>query len=108
VSEDNQAATQPAKPRRSRNSAIWIAELRISAATAQKVARRHNLYAADIQEALVCRPGLVFTWHDHPTRGRRAIVEARVRGHRVLAVLYPVADAVGDVWRLGSAYRIKS
>lgn len=52
-----------------------------------------------------CVEGLPFAWDDDPERGLRAIVEVEIRRQRYLVVLYPVDDAVGGVWRLGSTYR---
>ena len=79
--------------------------MHISPRTAQKVVTKHRLEPDDIRQAIVCVRGLVFTWDDHPERGRRAIVETKIKGRRVLVVLYPVtSDPSGDAWRLGSAY----
>jgi hypothetical protein len=84
---------------------IWVADLRISAATAEKISTKHGLSEQDVRDAVVGVRWLSFVWHDHPERGRRAIVEAFVRGQRVLVVLYPKPrDAYGDAWDLGSAY----
>jgi len=85
---------------------IWVAELRVSDATAAKISSKHGLDVDDIRAAIVGVPGLTFAWHDHPVRGLRAIVELEVGTHPVLAVLYPVDDALGDTWNLGSAYRV--
>jgi len=84
-------------------ASIWVAELRISDATAAKISSKHGLSVAEVRASLVGVAGLQFAWDEHPARGRRAIVEAFVDGRRVLAVLYPVNPTEG-VWNLGSAY----
>ncbi len=86
---------------------IWVARLEISSRTVDKLSRAHGLSAADVRDALVCVAGLRATWDDHPDRGRRALIELFLNGQRVLAVLYPVQDALGDTWNLGSAYRVR-
>jgi hypothetical protein len=87
---------------------VWVADLRISPATAEKITREHGLSADEVNDAVKCVPGLRFTWNDHPERGRRAIVEVSIRGCRCLIVLYPrLDDAFGDAWNLGSAYPIE-
>jgi hypothetical protein len=78
--------------------------LNISPRTAEKVASRHQLTGDEIRDAVVCVSGLTFAWHMHPQRGERAIVSVQIRGRPALIVLYPTADAAGDVWNLGSAY----
>jgi hypothetical protein len=83
---------------------IWVARLTISERTAEKIIRRHRITPDEVIEAVVCVEGLAFTWHRHPDRGLRAIVQTFIRGRRALVVLYPAGDAFGDVWRLGSAY----
>lgn len=85
---------------------IWIADLRISDRTAEKLRSKHHLDPADVRAALVGVQGLRFSWHEHPDRGSRAIVETTVAARRVLVVLYPVAGAMGDTWNLGSAYPV--
>lgn len=84
---------------------IWVAELRISDRTAHKVSTRHGLHADEIRDAVQCVEGLPFAWDDDPERGLRAIVEVEIRHQLYLVVLYPVSHPMGDVWRLGSAYR---
>lgn len=86
---------------------IWVADLKISPATAEKIAGKHGISEQEIRDHVVAVAGLNFRWHDHPERGRRALVETFIRDQRVLVVLYPrVADAYGDSWNLGSAYPI--
>ena len=88
-------------------ASIWVADLKCSSRTAEKISSKHALTEAEVREAVVCRTGLRFSWHHHEERGWRAIVETRIRGVRVLVVLYPrPRDAYGDVWDLGSAYPI--
>lgn len=83
---------------------IWVATLLISARTAEKLSQKHGLGAQEVRAAVVCVEGLNFSWNDDPDRGLRAIVSARIRRRRVLVVLYPVDDPLGDAWHLGSAY----
>jgi hypothetical protein len=87
--------------------AIWVARLRISDATAHKISTQHGLQADEIRDAVECVRGLTFVWDDDLDRGRRAIVETFIRGHRVLVVLYPADDPLGEVFDLGSAYRLR-
>jgi hypothetical protein len=85
---------------------IWVAQLRISNATAHKISTQHGLQADEVRDSVECVPGLTFVWDDDPERGRRALVEIFIRGQRVLVVLYPVDDPLGGVFNLGSAYPI--
>lgn len=91
---------------RSLPSTIWVAELRVSPATAHKLSAVHKLDAEDVREAVHCVSGLPFSWDDDPDRGLRAIVRVDVGGRRRHVVLYPVDDPMGDVWNLGSAYLV--
>jgi hypothetical protein len=86
---------------------IWVAQLRISNATAHKISTQHGLQADEVRGAVECVRGLPFVWDDDPDRGRRAIVETFIRGYRVLVVLYPADDPLGEVFDLGSAYRLR-
>lgn len=83
---------------------LWVARLIISHATAGKLASKHGLDWRDVRDAIVCVRGLRYTWHYHPDRGRRALVELTINGGRCVAVLYPVDDGSADVFALGSAY----
>jgi hypothetical protein len=83
---------------------LWVARLIVSQKTAEKLASRHGLDWHEVHDAVVCVAGLQYTWDVHPERGRRALVEAGIRGMRCLVVLYPVDDSAGDVYALGSAY----
>jgi len=85
---------------------IWIAELRISARTAEKIVTAHGIGVEELREAVVNVRGLEFVWHEHPERGHRAIVKAFIRQRKVLVVLYPADGPLGDCWNLGSAYFI--
>jgi len=88
-------------------ASIWVADLRISRATADKLSSVHGIDADEVRDAIQCVQGLQFSWNDHPERGLRAIIETMVRGRRCLVVLYPRSDdAFGDAWDLGSAYPI--
>jgi hypothetical protein len=86
------------------SATLWVAELRISRATARKLASKHGLEAEEVREAVQCVTGLRFIWDRHPQRGLRAIVETRIRGKTVLVVLYPAEHPLGDAFNLGSAY----
>jgi hypothetical protein len=89
----------------SKVATIWVADLRISRATAEKISGKHGISGQEVRDAVVCVPGLRFTWDDDPERGLRALVEADIRGP-VIVVLYPrPQDAYGDAWALGSVYR---
>jgi hypothetical protein len=83
---------------------LWVARLIISSKTAEKLASRHRLDWQEVRDAVVCVVGLLYIWDDHPERGRRALVEVEISGMRCVVVLYPVDDASGDVYALGSAY----
>lgn len=85
---------------------IWIATLYVSGPTRQKLIEKHGLTVEEVEDAILCRRGLTFAWHDHPQRGRRALVEVAIRSRRVIVVLYPADDPMGDGWNLGSAYPI--
>ncbi|MEV4808162.1 hypothetical protein AB0K18_49960 [Nonomuraea sp. NPDC049421] len=85
---------------------LWVAWLNVSAKTAEKIQHRHGLSALEVRDAVVCREGLVYTWHHHPERGVRALVQVRIRGMTTLVVLYPATELDGDVYNLGSAYPI--
>jgi hypothetical protein len=83
---------------------LWVAKLIVSAATAEKLAAKHRLDSREVRAAIVGVAGLTYVWHDHPERGRRALIEVSISGRRCVAVPYPVDDAAGDVYALGSAY----
>ena len=88
-------------------STLWVAELKISPRTAEKISQVHGLSADEVRESVECVSGLAFTMDDHPERGTRAIVEVFIRKRRCLVVLYARQDdAFGDAWNLGSAYPI--
>lgn len=84
---------------------VWVAQLYVSAKTAQKLIHKHRLTVEEIEDAVVCRSGLLFAWHAHPERGIRALVEVTIRSQRVIVVLYPAHGTPDDCWNLGSAYR---
>lgn len=81
---------------------VWVAALVVSDATKQKIINVHHLHIDEVADAVVCQTGLVATWHDHPERGRRLIVQTLIRGRRALIVLYPTTEP--DKFHLGSAY----
>lgn len=81
---------------------IWVALLRVSDRTAEKLMQKHGLDADEVRDAVQCVRGLRYVWDEHPDRGVRALVETSIRRRRVLVVLYPTDEI--DVWHLGSAY----
>jgi hypothetical protein len=83
---------------------LWVAKLIVSQATAEKLSAHHGLDWEEVRDAIVCVRELRYTWNYHPERGRRAMVEAEIRGQLCIVVLYPVRDPLGDVYALGSAY----
>lgn len=83
-----------------------MAELRVSAATAEKIAGRHGLEVQEVRDLVECVPYLVAALDTDEERGTRAIVRAFHRRGRVLVVLYPSRNGGEDVWHLGSAYFI--
>jgi hypothetical protein len=83
---------------------LWVAQLIISDATKVKLEAKHGLDWRDVNQALVGVSGLRYLWQDDPGRGRRALVEVRIDARPCVIVLYPVEDALGDVYALGSAY----
>jgi hypothetical protein len=86
---------------------IWVARLSISDATRAKVAGRHGIDVDDLRAHLVGRTRLAYRWSDHAERGRRAVIDLTLRGHRVAVVLYPAPELGEDCWRLGSAYPLR-
>lgn len=84
---------------------LWVAKLIISEATAGKLSAKHGLDPRAVRDAVVGVAGLRYVWHDHPERGRRALVEVWISDRRCVVVLYPVGDPAGDIYALGSAYR---
>jgi hypothetical protein len=85
---------------------IWVADLKISQATNDKICGKHGISGQEVKDALVCVAGLVFVWDDDAERGLRAIVSAFIR-QPVLVVIRPrPRDAYGDSWTLVSAYPI--
>jgi hypothetical protein len=85
-------------------ASLWVARLVVSDATARKLSAKHGLDWQEVHDAIVCVAGLRYTWHHHPERGRRAMVEFVLRGRRCVAVLYQVGGPSSDVFALGSAY----
>ena len=85
---------------------IWVAELRISRQTWEKIQNQHRLSGYDVREAVEHKLHRA-VWDDNPERGLRALIQVTVLNKRVLVVLYPrPADAYGDSYALGSAYTI--
>ncbi len=88
-----------------RGVGIWVAQLHISPRTAEKIRGVHSLDPEWVREQIECRAGLVATWHVHPERGLRALIELPMKPKRILVVLYPVTDGMTqDEYHLGSAY----
>ncbi len=83
-------------------STIWVAILRISPRTADKIEGKHHISVDEVVDAVHCVAGLTATWDDSPERGLRALIETEIRGKHALVVLYPTADE--DAWNLGSVF----
>jgi hypothetical protein len=83
---------------------LWVAKLLISDATAKKIDSLHRVTEDDVRDAVVCVAGLRYVWDDAPERGLRVLVDVTIGNRQVLVVLYPVDDAMGDAYALGSAY----
>jgi hypothetical protein len=99
---------------------IWVAQLIISPAIRAKINGQHQVTADDVRSACECVSGLFGQWEPgDATHSRRVLVEVAVRRRsriarrgkvdkraatRVLVVLFPVSDPMGDVYALGSAY----
>jgi hypothetical protein len=83
---------------------IWVAELKISRATAEKIVEKHGITGQEVKDAVVCVRGLRFAWHDDPERGKRAIVEVVIRQPSLVVLRPRPLDAYGDTWTLVSAY----
>lgn len=81
---------------------VWVATLRVSYRTEQKLIQKHRITVAEVDDAVVGVPGLRGAWNDDPVRGRRLLLSVTLRGRRALLVLYPTSDPY--VWNLGSAY----
>ena len=82
---------------------LWVARLHISERTAQKITSVHHSTPQEARDAVELPAGLTYVWNEHPKRGRRALVEAFIRGRRTIVVLYPVVDApLGDEYNLGA------
>lgn len=86
------------------DTSLWVAHLIVSEQTAQKLAAKHGRDWRDVHDAIVCVRGLRYTWHEHPERGRRVLIEIRIGRRRCIAVLYPLGDISDNVFALGSAY----
>jgi hypothetical protein len=85
-------------------TSLWVAQLIVSESTAQKLAAKHGLDWRDVHDAIVCVRGLRYTWHEHPERGRRALIEIKIGRRWCIAVLYAVGAPPDNVFALGSAY----
>lgn len=83
---------------------LWVAVLHISDRTAEKIHSKHWITPDEVRQAVVCVTGLDYGWDDDPERGMRALVDCRIRGARVIVVLYPATEPPDDVYHLGSAY----
>jgi len=75
---DTHAAPPPPvcdpRPRPPEVEAIWVADLKISKATADKISSLHHITGQEVKDAVVCVRGLRCTWEEDPERGRRALV----------------------------------
>ena len=66
----------------------------------------HGLDINDVHDAIVGVGRLKFRWHEHPTRGWRALVPTDIDGVPCLVVLYPHRNGGAYDWDLGSAYPV--
>lgn len=83
---------------------LWVAKLLVSDATAKKIDSLHHVTKDEVRDAVVCVEGLQYAEDDDPERGWRALVQVTMGNRKVLVVLYPVDDPMGNVYALGSAY----
>jgi hypothetical protein len=82
-----------------------VAELFTSRQVRRKLIKDHQVELADLEDAVVCVPGLRGVWDDDPDRGPRVILRVPIRGIPHIVVLYPIVHPLGGMWNLGSAYR---
>ncbi len=85
---------------------LWVAELRISEKTAQKLLHKHHVEPAEVRDSVVCRIGLPFRIDDDPQRGKRFVVTVAIRSERWLVVLVP-SPRDADIFALATAHRVK-
>jgi hypothetical protein len=64
----------------------------------------HWITEFEVRDAVACRSGLPYVWHDDPVRGVRAIVRTQIGDRKALVVLCPRSDPSGDAYNLGSVY----
>lgn len=86
---------------------LWVAQLHVSARTAEKLSSKHGLSVDDVRHAVECVSGLTYVWDFDEERGWRAIVRAALRGRSCYVVLYDAGGSLGDVYNLGSAYEAR-
>lgn len=53
---------------------LWVAALRVSAATAAKIVMTHQIEITEVTDTILCVSGLQYVWDDDDERGQRAIV----------------------------------
>jgi hypothetical protein len=81
----------------------YISQVRVSEAVAAKIATKHNVTVAEVNEVVVLCPVIRSGWHHDPDRGWRLLVKGTTHSGRVLnVVLYPLDESEG-IWRLGTA-----
>lgn len=82
---------------------IWVARLKISLRTAEKIRQKHRIEPDEVWDEVECVDGLTFVWdYSEDQGGWRAIVEVHLPRGTMLVVLFPTREE--DVWNLGSAY----
>ncbi|MFI5934967.1 hypothetical protein [Actinoplanes sp. NPDC051494] len=86
--------------------ALWVAGIHLSARVAEKINSKHGIASAEVHDAIVCVEGLEYVHSHHELRGWRWLVKVEIQGRPVLVVLYDSDDAMGDIYRVGSAYFI--
>lgn len=88
-------------PRQKEPRTAWIAEVRVSPATAAKIRDKHGLDPAEVA-ALAESPPPRIGRIVRDDRGTRLYLTVRTSaGQQVLVVLHPAGE---DIWHLASAY----
>jgi len=83
----------------------YIAVLRCSEETEEKINSKHHVALDQVREAVVLTPVRSSGWDLDPVRGARLLVAGTTyEGHVLNVVLYPVDEDEG-IWDLGTAMR---
>jgi hypothetical protein len=83
---------------------VYIAEIVISDAMAEKIQSKHGVAPDEVREA--CQAPNRYrraAWHTHPEYGRRLIVFGSTRAGRIIKVILQPVDLTDGVWRLRTA-----